>query len=668
MLKHKPMKNFTLSITLLFLSFTLTAQCWNLVWEDEFSGNSLDATKWSYQTGDGGWGNNELQHYTDRTDNVSVVGGTLEIIAKEEFFGTSNYTSGRIRSIDKGDWTYGKMEASIKVPSGQGIWPAFWMMPTNSTYGIWPSSGEIDIMEVLGHQTGITYGTAHYGNSFSDKGSSTGSFNTGGSLLSDAFNTYTVEWGPTQIKWFINGFNFHTMNDTDADFNTYAWPFNHDFHFILNVAVGGNWPGSPDATTVFPAKMEVDWVRAYQGLADIQIDGEDLVEPTTTGSTYKMPTVTGMTYNWTVPNGSNIVSGQNTSEINVNWGTTSGDVSVDITDGCSTETSVLPVTVSANLWDNYNFESGYSNWRTINNNGSNAAFNLDFVTPHEGTTSACVEVTSLPPNRWDAQLGRANIAWVSGENYTLSFWAKGTTSGHDLDIAFINQETYVYLAGTTMYITDQWAEYSFSFNAPSTQTVLCNFDLGDEIGTFCFDQMSFARSALLPLELANFTAERTAKGFVQLNWETLAEENLSHFVVQTSQDLRTWKDVEQVYASNAPDIYNLLDENPFLGEAYYRLRSVDFDGTDYMSQVVKVDVSSGDIIISPNPTTGFFHVKGENIESVRIYNLTGGLMRNVNIQMNSLSVDVDCNLLIKGVYYIEILQNGRRYWKEIVKI
>ncbi|MGK0365451.1 MAG: beta-glucanase (GH16 family) [Saprospiraceae bacterium] len=667
MLKHKPMKIFTLTITLTFLSFTLNAQCWNLVWEDEFFGSTLDATKWSHQTGGGGWGNNELQNYTDRIDNTVVVGGVLQITAKEEFFGGNDYTSARIRTINQGDFTYGKMEASIKAPSGQGIWPAFWMMPTDNTYGIWPSSGEIDIMELLGHQTNITYGTAHYGNSFSDKSSSGGSFNTG-TPFSDAFHTYSVEWGPTQIKWFIDGFNFHTMDDTDADFNTYLWPFNHDFHFILNVAVGGDWPGSPDATTVFPATMEVDWVRVYQKLEDIKISGNDLVEPSIAGSAYQVPTVTGMTYNWTAPSGVTITSGQGTPQITVNWGTIGGDVTVDITDGCSTESIVLSVTVSANLWDNYNFESGYSNWRTINSNGANAAFNLDVVNPYEATTSACVQVTSLPPNRWDTQLGRANIDWIPGENYTLSFWAKGTTTGHDLDIAFINQESFVYYAGTTFFITDQWAEYSFSYNAPVSATVLCNFDLGDEIGTFCFDEMLFARSVLLPLELAYFEAERTEKGFVQLSWQTLAEENLSHFVAQRSQDLRTWEAIEDLYASNAPDIYDLLDKSPFLGESYYRLKSVDFDGTTYLSSVVKIEQTANDLLISPNPMTDFFQIKGEGIEEVRIYNLTGELVRNVTLQMDSQSVEVDCSRLTTGVYYVEILQNGRRYWCEVVRL
>ncbi len=659
------MKIFSLSITFLLLSLTLSAQCWNLVWEDNFSGSSLDETKWSYQTGGSGWGNNELQNYTDRTDNATVTGGVLQIIAKEELLDGNDYTSARIRSINKGDFTYGKIEASIKVPSGQGIWPAFWMMPTNNTYGIWPSSGEIDIMEVLGHQTGTSYGTAHFGNSFSDK-SSYGGSHIPGTLFSDAFHTFSVEWEPTQIKWFIDGTNFYTMNDTNPDFNTYSWPFNHDFHCILNVAVGGNWPGSPDATTVFPATMEVDWVRVYQKSEDIQASGNDLVEPSTTGSVYKVPTVSGMTYSWSVPNGATIVSGQGTSEIIVDWGTTSGDISVDITDGCSTENIVFPVTVSANLWDNYNFESGYANWRTINNNGADAAFNLETASPYEATTSACVEVTSLPSNPWDTQLGRPDIDWTMGESYTLSFWAKGTASGQDLNIAFINQSTYAYRIGTAISITDQWAEYSFIYNAPLTETVLCNFDLGDEIGTFCFDDMLFARSVLLPLDLAYFEAERTHKGFVELSWETLAEENLSHFVVQRSSDLDTWEDVENMYATNAPDVYSLLDENPFWGDSFYRLKSIDFDGTFYLSQIAKIEQNTNDLLLSPNPTLGLFQVKGQGIEALRVYNLMGELIQNVTMQMNDLSVDVDCSQFAKGVYYVEILQSGRRFWREVI--
>lgn len=146
-------------------TFSVSAQCWNLVFEDDFDGTNLDLTKWSYQTGAGGWGNNELQYYTDRTDNVSVSGGYLSIMALEESYMGASYTSGRIHTKNKADWTYGRMEARIKIPETQGIWPAFWMLPTQNVYGGWPASGEIDIMEALGHIPETYFTSLHYGTS-----------------------------------------------------------------------------------------------------------------------------------------------------------------------------------------------------------------------------------------------------------------------------------------------------------------------------------------------------------------------------------------------------------------------------------------------------------------------------------------------------------------------
>ena len=185
----------------------LNAQCWNLVWADEFNGSSLDLTNWTYQTGGGGWGNNELQYYTSG-DNVTVSSGTLKITAQEDTgnaYPGNDYTSSRIRTQNQGDWRYGKMEASIKLPQGQGIWPAFWMMPTGNVYGNWPSSGEIDIMEYLGHQTATTYATCHYGNAYNDKGSLGSATTLGSGIFPDAFHTFSIEWEPGEIRWYLDG-------------------------------------------------------------------------------------------------------------------------------------------------------------------------------------------------------------------------------------------------------------------------------------------------------------------------------------------------------------------------------------------------------------------------------------------------------------------------------
>jgi len=251
------------------------AQCWNLVWEDDFNAATLDASNWSYQIGASGWGNNELQYYTDRTDNLELDNGNLKITAREESYNGASYTSARIRSINKADWTYGRMEASIKLPVGQGIWPAFWMMPTNSEYGTWPASGEIDIMEYLGHQTSTSYGTIHYG--FTGNHQFMGSNYTlpSGDFF-DNFHLFAVEWEPDEIRWYIDGINYFSI--ASSSLGSFPWVFDQDFHFILNVAVGGNWPGSPDATTNFPQTMEVEYVRTYQLLSDIKIKGEDYVQ------------------------------------------------------------------------------------------------------------------------------------------------------------------------------------------------------------------------------------------------------------------------------------------------------------------------------------------------------------------------------------------------------
>ncbi len=234
---------------------------YQLVWSDEFDGTSLNLDNWSFQNGDGcpnlcGWGNNELEYY--RPENLSVSGGYMTITVKEETYGGRNYTSSKIIGINKQEFLYGKMEARIKLPKGQGIWPAFWMMPADSVYGGWPVSGEIDIMESI-NQAGTVYGTLHYGNPYANGG---GSYT--GMDFSQAFHVYGIEWEPTVFRWYVDGQLFATKTNWWSSGGAFPAPFDQPFYFIMNVAVGGNWPGNPDATTVFPQQMVVDYVKVYQ--------------------------------------------------------------------------------------------------------------------------------------------------------------------------------------------------------------------------------------------------------------------------------------------------------------------------------------------------------------------------------------------------------------------
>ncbi len=327
-------------------------ECPNLVWSDEFEGSSLDGTKWEAQIGNGtadglpaGWGNSELQYY--RAENATVAGGKLTITAKQESFGGLNYTSARLRTKGKtgGDITYGRFEASIKLPTGQGFWPAFWLLHTDAVYGPWPASGEIDIMELVGHKPDEVFATIHYGANFAGRQSTGTTYKLLENTFNDAFHTFAIEWDENVIRWYIDDYLYLTK--TAADISPEFWPFNQNFHMLLNLAVGGTFPGSPDGTSVFPQTMEVDYVRVYKGQFPY-LTGKREVANAATNEVYTVENAkAGSTFNWTVPAGATIVSGQGTKSITVNFGSTDaiGTISATEGSGCTTNTIQMKVKV-----------------------------------------------------------------------------------------------------------------------------------------------------------------------------------------------------------------------------------------------------------------------------------------------------------------------------------
>jgi beta-glucanase (GH16 family) len=239
----------------------------SLVWSDEFDGTSLDTSKWEPMIGDGcsygvcGWGNNEWEWYTNRNENVYVEDGYLHIVAREDWWNGHQYTSARLRTENKADFRYGRLEARIKLPRGQGIWPAFWMLPTDSPYGGWPRSGEIDILETVNNENAV-HGTIHFG----DPKDQAGGTHYPGVDIGATFNVYAIEWEPDEIRWYFNDVMYARVTEDrwySSSSDDFGAPFNQQFHFLLNVAVGGNWPGYPDGSTQFPQEMVVDYVRVY---------------------------------------------------------------------------------------------------------------------------------------------------------------------------------------------------------------------------------------------------------------------------------------------------------------------------------------------------------------------------------------------------------------------
>lgn len=241
---------------------------WRLVWADEFDGTAIDTTKWTVVIGDGcdvgicGWGNDELQWY-DR-DNVAVEGGTLRLIARKDSMRGYAYTSGKLQSRFKGDWKYGRFEVRAKLPAGAGYWPAIWMLPTDATYGGWAASGEIDIMEAVGKEPSRIYATLHHGGAWPNNRSTPDSLIIPAGLASADFHTYAIEWDAASFAWFFDGNEYARQTVWSTAGHDYPAPFDQRFHMILNLAVGGNWPGPPDTDTVFPQPFEVDFVRVYQ--------------------------------------------------------------------------------------------------------------------------------------------------------------------------------------------------------------------------------------------------------------------------------------------------------------------------------------------------------------------------------------------------------------------
>lgn len=337
------MKNKLLLTYFLIVLFPQLAlpQCGNLIWSDEFNGTTLDASKWTVQTGNGcpncGWGNSELQYYTNSTSNLRVENGTLVMEARKDAAG--NYTSSRINTNGKFTRRFGRFEMRAKLPTGTGIWPAFWMLPTA---GNWPNSGEIDIMENRGDQPSTVGGTLHYGNVAPNNFHDGTGYTLSSGNFTDNYHIFTVDWQLGKIDWYVDGILYKTETKTPNTLNPTSnndpWPWDsYDYYILLNLAVGGPstaYTGFLNPNFGISGKYEIDYVRVYDASQpQLNILGRGRVFENSI-KTYSVPVATGQTYAWTVPAGATITAGLNTNAITINWGTSKGgDVRVDITHG-----------------------------------------------------------------------------------------------------------------------------------------------------------------------------------------------------------------------------------------------------------------------------------------------------------------------------------------------
>ncbi|GGK64236.1 family 16 glycosylhydrolase [Rufibacter glacialis] len=337
-----------LCLTLGFQAAAQTAAFQELVWSDEFeTEGALNPTWWSYDLGNGdnGWGNRELQSYTNQPANVRQTGGHLVIEAIKQ---NGNWTSARVKTQGKFRFTYGRVEWRAKLAPGVGTWPALWMLGESVTTKGWPASGEIDVMEYIDRLPGKVQAALHSPSSFGN------TQHVGSTQVPDAttaFHVYAAEWSENDIKFYVDNTLYYTYAPATKDART--WPFNEDFFLIMNIAVGGNMGSEPRLETnglkngIDPAltstRMEVDYVRVYQQFKELSLTGPAVVRPLAQSITFKTSRLAGATYTWSLPSGATVVSGHNSPEVVVNWGNSSGQVRVQVQHNGQTFTKAMNV-------------------------------------------------------------------------------------------------------------------------------------------------------------------------------------------------------------------------------------------------------------------------------------------------------------------------------------
>ncbi|MDG5816615.1 family 16 glycosylhydrolase [Chitinispirillales bacterium ANBcel5] len=469
-----------------FLSFytSVPASDWNLVWQDNFDYNGPpDPELWGYDIGGGGWGNNELQYYTDRLENVRVEDGVLIIEARHEHYEKYEYTSARLVTRNKGDWLYGKVEVRAKLPGGRGMWPAIWMLPTDWEYGEWPGSGEIDIMEYVGfdpnkiHWTVHTEAYNHMNNT--ERGSS--------DIFDDPennFYTYAIEWFEDRIHFFVDDELHFTFGKEDNA--TYSeWPFDKRFHLLLNIAVGGNWGGLEGVDDgIFPQRMEIDYVRVYEMRTpppytiniESSVGGKITVYPLkdeyTEGESVEIMAVADSGYSFQKISGS-IYSSQDSIRVRVNR-----DLNL----------SALFLK-EGEMIINGDFSQQLHYWsELITHNGAIATGSAE-------NEILEIDITDGGESPWDVQVNQAGLNLLQGQRYVLSFDASSPTSNTMTAGVAINRDPWFPYFSQSVQLTAQMSSYQFEFTMddPNDPAARLFFDVGGSEGIIIVDNVSLVR-------------------------------------------------------------------------------------------------------------------------------------------------------------------------------
>ena len=649
------------------------------MWSDEFDYEGApDPEKWGYDLGGNGWGNGELQYYTDRRENSNVANGILTITALREDYGSNSYTSARLVTKSKGDWKYGKVEVMARVPSGRGTWSAIWMLPTDWEYGGWPESGEIDIMEHVGYDPTRIFGTVHTEAYNHSTGTQKGS-NRIVSTAETEFHLYSIEWFQDRIEFFIDDIKYFTFTNENKTYE--EWPFDKRFHLLLNIAIGGSWGGAQGVdNTIFPTSMEIDYVRVYQHYNNQEIKGEQIIEGSETGLIYTTNYFDGVNYLWTVPEGVEIVSGQGSNEIEVNWTDASGTVfvSIESDQGCDPAIDsmyvVVPQIPQGDIYVVDDFESGLKpNWKNespdITLTDADGKMNVNYkVTAATMFSFEFDEPMNLENHGLLKFPLKLNNDAINNPQITVSFedYQGNTTLASWLTFTPEKDGRYHYYS---FDYRELWGIVNPVVNGKAIKKILFTLNFGNS--GFSMEEILIYRSNRDPDTPQNFEIAHIEDNNYLVSWDDVGHASAYNLYESKSIDGTYVKIQNKIQSGTNPKSLELK------GNYYYKISAVNnFSESALSNPLIAETITSlpdqieGKVKLYPNPVSNtdiVFQIEMEvNIKKVLLRDLSGRIIQ-VESREESDRIIISTNHKVDpGIYVISVLSNLGQINKKII--